>query len=146
MKTELKKEETFMVQPIDNVKALAWITEKIAPQDNHKFSISIGAIVGNNVEVDDECCYNFMPKKFINGKIQHVLEVGVRIITIMSETQRSIPTSASFYIDIPEEDYSNMFTEQKSLKEHMGRRYDYNPRIKANMLEFIEDIVSQIPA
>ena len=135
-------EDTIKVRPI-NQEFILDILNGLATdrQDNEEFIIQVGAMY-ENVEVDNDCRYRFLDNKFIDGKIQLVLTVGVcvKTKTLTGYSRGIVP---QFYFDICL-DTEGLLGEEVSLKEFMGSRYNYNPRIRTNMREFIEDIKTQL--
>lgn len=133
-----KDENTFMVKPVDKEKILKKIST-IPKQENEEFVIDVGALVGCIVIVDENCIYSFLEPRFINGNPQMVYDVPVRIKTRI-EDGWSFPVAISFYYPITLEELCEYLKPDISLKEYMGSRYDYNPRIKINMRDFLDDM------
>lgn len=134
----MKNENEIMVLPLNSEKILLLLKAIIKQEENQEFKIDTGALCNNAMVVDSDCCYNILEKRVVLGKIQDVYDVPVRVIKI-TETGRSYPMFVSFYLPITLEDLPLYTDAPISLKEFMGSRHDYNPRIKANMKDFLED-------
>lgn len=130
--------ETLMVQPINKALILEILnglaTDK---KDNEEFVIHVGAFY-KGIEVNNECIYSFLNTKFVNGQKQMMLEVPVKIKT-KTERGFSTPLFTEFYFDIAI-DTENLLLPPVTLKEFMGGRYNYNPRIATNTREFIKEV------
>lgn len=134
-------ELTLMVRPI-NKSLILEILNGLATnkKENEEFIIDVGAYIGG-IEVDSECIYSLIPKKFFNGEIRETLMVPVRVKT-KKEGGYSIPMTTEFYFDI-DITTEGLLLPEVSLKDFMGSRYNYNPRIRTNMREFLEDVNCQ---
>lgn len=138
-------EEMLKVTPIDYEKLGKYLEEIYKPKPNEKYSTENCALVCENVMTDNECCYWFIEKKAHNGKIQFVYSAPVRVITTTDEGSFH-PMTPSFYVDISTEELTPYMKDKVSLKEYMGRRYNYNPRIEKNMRDFLKEINASLPA
>ena len=134
----MKNENEIMVLPLNKEKILSDLKLMVRLNENQELKIDTGALCNNLMVVDSECCYQVMEKRLVLGKVQLVYDVPVRVIKI-TETGRSIPMTVSFYFPITLDDLQNYTETPISLKEFMGSRYNYNPRISANMKDFLED-------
>jgi hypothetical protein len=139
-------ETEIMIKPVDTKKMAAHI--RMILNDNStetKYDIDKCGLVENlPVLTDDECCYTIIEKKLNNGKVAPLPEFPV---TISHKTKGgwSIPMQASFYFTISADDLENDFLMSEiSLKDFMGSRYKYNPRIEANTREMIAHLQSAI--
>lgn len=135
-----KDENTLMVLPLNTDKIIAAIEQLIGKPENTEYKISQDAICEDMAVLDNECCYGYLENRVFNGAVMPVYDIGVRIVTITPEG-KSFPMSNSFYFTQSLSQLKELFCKEPvSLKEFMGQRYDYNPRIKANMRNFLEDI------
>ena len=134
----MKNENEIMVLPLNNEKILFALKAIIEQGENREFKIDTGALCNSAMVVDADCCYCFLENRVVLGKVQLVYDVPVRIVTI-KEGGRSFPMSVSFYFPITLDDLQYYTDAQQTLKEFMGSRHDYNPRIKNNMREFLQD-------
>lgn len=140
----MKTSENTMVVPYNFTKIKNEIS-KLINVDPGQIILDHGARYQKNVIVDAECCYWFIEKHLIDNKVQLVMNVPVRIKK-PGDTPGSfhIPMMTEFYYPIKEDDMANYELEPITLREHMGQRYNYNPRITKNMREFLADVVSQV--
>jgi hypothetical protein len=143
----MKNEETLMVKPINKEKLIELIKEDFKGvkflKKNQEFTLHPGAVIGSNCEVDDDCCYYLAEKGFFNKKVQPIFSFNVGIKTTIKKGSYTLQGNAFIYY-VPEELIKYILDKEVSLKEFMGSRYNYNPRIIKNMREFINDIGSQL--
>lgn len=137
-------EHMLKVTPIDHEKLAKYLEEIYRPEPNQRYTTEYCALVCENVMTDNECCYWFIEKKAHNGKLQFVYSAPVRVITKTDEGE-SFPMTPSFYVDISTEDLKPYMKDKCTLREYMARRYNYNPRISANMRDFLKEINDSLP-
>lgn len=135
----MKNENEIMVLPLNKDKIILAIEAILPKEDNQRYDIPTGALCNTVMVVDMECCYCFLENRLVDGGISPVYDIPVRIITKTSSGS-SIPMSPSFYMSVSIAKLIIDFTDAPiSLKEFMGSRYSYNPRIERNMQEFLTD-------
>ncbi len=143
----MKNEDTLMVKPINKEKLIELIKEDFKGvkflKRKQEFTVYPGALVGSNCEVDSDCCYYVAEKGFLNKKVQPIFSFTVGIKTNTGPGAYSLQSNAFVYY-VPQELIKHLLDKEVSLKEFMGSRYNYNPRIIKNMRDFINDIGGQL--
>jgi len=129
--------DTVMVSPINEEKALALVKLFVKEKRGQSFSTYSGALLDENVITDRECCYCFLDKHYMNGKIQIVYNIPIRIEK-RTKKGRTIPLDPSFYFTIDSATFKTILDKEVSLREYMGSRFNYNPRIVANTSDFLK--------
>lgn len=138
-------ENQIQVRPINKKKLNDYVSKLVPNKENETYMFEYVGLLcekepdGENCITDNECCYFIANKKFINGELAITYECPVWV-SVKTETGRTIGGSPVFYIDIPVIILKTMMEEPISLKEFMVGRYNYNPRIRRNMAEFIEAV------
>lgn len=139
MKT-LKKynAETLMVKPLNKDNLKKYLLKYFNLGNNQDFIIDSEAIIFNEnakIILDIDCCHSFLEEGFIkeNNKIEFCFEFGIRIKT-EKEGATSYQMVPSVILQIFESEWQefNLLDPEISLKEFMGSRYKYNPRIERN--------------
>lgn len=97
------------------------------------------AMYDKNVIIDHDCVYYFMCPRVHKGTIHQLWDVPVRI-KVKEQQGHTVSALSEFYFTITPEAMPKYYKEVKSLKDFMGTRFDYNPRVKANMRGFLEAI------
>lgn len=133
--------ENFMVNPVDEKPLLEYIESKVnqSLQPSESIKIDIGAIACDNCEVSQDCIYEIANKLWVGDKPQFCFHIPVRIKTKM-DGGTSHSMFPSFYFPMTFDDLKKYTLPEVSLKEFMGGRYDYNPRISQNMRAFMKVI------
>lgn len=137
---------TLTVIPLNEEKLLQRIRAEVKMEDPlESLHIRTSAIAAENIFVNKDCCYGFMEKRYQSGKIQFVYDVPVRVRKKTPDGE-VCPMCPSFYFPIGIEELRNYYLATVSLKDYMGQRFDYNPRIKTNMNNFLndEDLLAQL--
>jgi hypothetical protein len=133
-----KTADTIMVQPINKTKLLAHLLNFITPGPGEIINTENGAIYDDNVIVDTDCCWFFVPQKLYEGKIQLTHDVPV-YVEIETSTGRRIPAQPNYYINVTMDKIKELCEpEIISLRDYMGGRYNYNPRITTNIKSFCD--------
>jgi hypothetical protein len=132
---------TFMVNPIDEAKLFEFIESKVKPslQENEQITITIGALACDNCEVSQDCIYEVANKIWTGDKAVFMFHVPIRI-KVLAEGGYSHSMFPSFYYPMSFEDLKPYTLPEVSLKEFMGSRFNYNPRITKNMNVFMKMI------
>lgn len=134
-----KTADTLMVSPINDQKLLAYVSMFYTPDaPNKEIRVpKLEAVYDDNVIIDHDSCYEIVPNKLFEGKVQPVWEYPIKIIE-KKEGGYSIPIIPTFYFSISIEKLKELCDVDKSLKEFI--RFDYNPRITQNTREFLEAV------
>ena len=97
------------------------------------------------VFVDQDCCYGFMNKHlYHNNKVQYTFFIPVFLDFKKPSGLMKMRTMPNFYIPLGAEDFQALKGEILTLREFMGSRYKYNPRVDKNMREFLNDVCKQL--
>jgi len=140
---EKKDETALFVRPLNREKVLELISKSITLQEDEDINVyAFDALYDDNVIIDSDCCYGILNKVWLNNQIQYAFNVRAEIRTISKtpEGLRRWTTKETFLFPIGVTQELNIcFGNPVSLKDFMGSRYNYNPRIKTNMRNFIED-------
>jgi hypothetical protein len=146
--------ETLMVQPIDAEKVAKLITESLPPlPENETYHVSPydAFILGIGCLVDMDCCYGFLKDQgsmFIDGKIQSVMVFDVEKRTHYTQ-ENGLPgykgqhNVCLFNVGV-ETQLPSLVKDPVPLKEFMGRRFEYNPRVSTNTRKFIADMEQRL--
>jgi hypothetical protein len=138
-------EETIIVHPIDEAKLSAYIEQLVWKRDDIAIVAKCPAILDeSNVLVNSDCVYNILEKQFFDNQIQHVALIEVREKKLTPEGW-TYPLFTSYHFSIGLEKLKSDFgLPCTSLKEYMGSRYNYNPRVSKNMKDLIATINSNL--
>ena len=133
--------ENFLVDPVNEELLLKHIEGIVNPslQPNESIRIDVGAIACNNCEINQDCIYEIAHKIWKDGKPVFLFNIPVRIKT-KTEGGTSHSMFPSFYFQMSLEEIDPFLLPEISLKEFMGSRFDYNPRINKNMKDFMKMI------
>lgn len=146
-------EDTLMVRPIDPNKVLAFIIPLLPklPKDTTYTANACGydaMTMDNLICVDSDCCYAFLSdnEMFHEGKNQGIICVSIGTSKEYIQEGNGLKgwhnKSNAYNIPIgAETQLPALLKEPVTLKEHMGRRYNYNPRIMKNMREFLNKMI-----
>lgn len=131
-----KTPDTILVKPFNKEKLKKHFSKFITLEVNEDFIINQEAIfLGKscNLLIDNECCAEYLENKIniSTKKNELVATLGIRK-SRKTDTGKSFDMFYSTYIDVYQSEFSNLTDDELSLKEFMGRRYDYNPRISKN--------------
>lgn len=111
---------------------------------NESLHIRCGALAVTSVVISNkDCIYYFMEKRALKDGIyygyDYICDIPVRT-RVKTKDGEACPMLPTYYFPV-----SKSLLEEKyllpaiSLKEFMGERYDYNPRIKGNMRKLLND-------
>lgn len=134
------KPEILMVFPLDKDAIIKHISVFVPPKNNQEYYIETVALFRDEIIVDTECCYYILEKKHVDYFVDFVHDIPVRIKT-KTKSGHSMSMTTDFYFPINVDYLKSTFCmPQTSLKDFMGTRYGYNPRIEKNTREFIRDM------
>lgn len=141
--------ENIMVEPINREKLANFLDNNVGKKENQEFIIDSDSIFiheNKSLLIDNECCAGELEKTFDRAtkKFEWKVSLGIRKST-KTETGEFIPMYHEGYIDLTESELrrEGLLDEKQTLKDFMGRRYGYNPRIESNT-RIIEREINQI--
>ena len=131
-------EETLMVKPFNKENFKKYLLKYFKIENNQDFIIDSEAIIFNEtakINLDTDCCHSFLKKGLNkqNSKTEYYFEFGIRLKTEKEGTTsfQMFPLSVLQIFESEWEKF-NLLDKEISLKEFMGSRYKYNPRIESN--------------
>lgn len=138
-------EETLMVNPFNKENFKKYLLKYFKIENNQDFIIDSEAIIFNEttkINLDTDCCHSFLKKGLNkqNSKNEYYFEFGIRL-----KTEKEGTTSYQMFplsvLQIFESEWKkfNLLDKEISLKEFMGSRYKYNPRIERNTRLLLEN-------
>lgn len=143
-------EDTLMVQPLDTEKILAYVSTFLPalPEDTkYRTNCADAFILKHAICLDADCCWGILSEDatFHDGIMQGtaICAIGTSREYIQEENGLKGWCNKSNLFRIPLgiiTQVPNLVKDPISLREFMGRRYDYNPRIKTNMRTFLRDV------
>jgi len=129
------KAENVMVTLLD-IEAIKKAIEKLLPlKAGDEYQVDDEALF-DNVLINQDCIYYYMCPTLADGKIQNVWHVPVRTKKKVKGGYR-LSLNVEFYYSITEQQLKKYSKKRVSLKEVMGSRYKYNPRIITNTRDFL---------
>lgn len=138
--------QTLMVKPLNKKKLKKYLLKYFKLGNNQDFIIHSAALIFNDnakIILDIDCCHSFLEEGFIkeNNKIEFCFEFGIRIKT-EKEGATSYQMVPSVFLQIFESEWQeyNLLDSEISLKEFMGSRYNYNPRIQRNTTLLLKSV------
>lgn len=144
VKSEKVTEETLKVFVL-NVDVIVQKVKILLPegflQPGQTLTTDLDAVIqvkGGYILVDTDCCYKFSDTKLFNGTgFEETFDVPFRVKSI-----NSYPMFPSFLVTIPGKRMIESLSLDKpvSLREFMGKRYNYNPRIISNMKGLLAEV------
>ena len=141
--------ENIMVEPINREKLTKFLNDNVGKNENQEFIIDKDSIFIHNDKsllIDNECCAGELEKTFdrLSKKFEWKVSLGIRKYT-ETEAGRSTPMCYEGYIDFSESELrrEGLLHEKQTLKDFMGGRFGYNPRIENNTRQ-IEEIITEI--
>lgn len=138
-------EHTLLVRPVSGEAIVALLNASMPCEAGTEYRVHDFGLI-ENVTLSNECIYSVNEQKVVdNNRIAFVFDAPVRIRTIDTNDCHPHSMFPDFYLPLTIETLESLAGQPVSLKDFMGSRYNYNPRIKTNMREFIKDIGSQIP-
>jgi hypothetical protein len=127
--------ENVMVKVIDPQKVMDLLgLPKV--KDGEQYRIVIEGVIDNKICTTKDCLYSFLKKIFINGQVRIVIDIPIFIDITKNGIQARRPPQ--FYAPVDVE--SDIYSQEVSLKEYMGDRYNYNSRIMTNMFNLLKAI------
>lgn len=137
--------ETLMVQPINTDKLKQYLSSFYILEENQDLSIYSKAIVKNKekvISINKDCCGFFLEKRWDNNvnKTDFFLDIEMQIqtkngsITQFSQMDHAHSISLTTLIE------QEILDPECPLKEFMGSRYNYNPRIAKNTRLILAEI------
>lgn len=138
LQMEKYTEETLMVRPFNKENFKKYLLKYFELGNNQDFIIPDDAIIFNEnakIILDTDCCHSFLEKGFNkeSAEIEYCFGFGVRFKTEKEgSTNYQMVSSAIIEIFQSEWEEFNLLDPEISLKEFMGSRYKYNPRIESN--------------
>ena len=138
-------EETLMVKPFNKENLIKYLSKYFKLENKQEFIIRSEAIIFNEnakINLDDDCCHSFLNKGLNkeNSKIEYYFKLGIRLKTEKEGTSsyQMFPISVLQIFESEWEKF-NLLDKEISLKEFMGNRYKYNPRIERNTRLLLEN-------
>lgn len=142
---EKYNEETLMVKPFNKENFKKYLLKYFKIENNQDFIIDSEAIIFNEtakINLDTDCCHSFLKKGLNkqNYKNEYYFEFGIRLKTEKEGTTsyQMFPLSVLQIFESEWEKF-NLLDKEISLKEFMGSRYKYNPRIESNTRLLLEN-------
>lgn len=148
-------EETLTVLPVNTEKIIKELTGNMKKNDPPLISdketlilnkCAILQLPGGFILLDNECCYQLSETRLSSDKMEPEfkewvnLSFGIKTITGDDGkgcvTASYIPSAFNYTLDC--KTLLEYCSEAISLREFMGSRYKYNPRIITNMKELIQ--------
>lgn len=141
-------ENEIMVLPLEALK-LGLSLKKILPEFKDRNDIIVvvpsDAIIlcpeqDGFLLINADCCYQESETAFFNSRIQEIFRVGCKIKSFekIGNVTHVEPVLSFTYIT-GSVGLVNIYTQKAvTLKEYMGSRYNYNPRIIKNMKELLK--------
>lgn len=105
------------------------------------FDKDLGVEETEHIIIDNECCGKISNRtNFYCGELNPSIfclnafeGIAFFKVSVKEGNKKSIAMFPSYFFDIDSDDVVKCLTgEKKSLFEYMGRRYNYNPRIRSN--------------
>lgn len=139
-------EETLMVNPFNKENFKKYLLKYFKIENNQDFIIDSEAIIFNEtakINLDTDCCHSFLKKGLNkqNSKNEYYFEFGIGLKT-EKEGTTSYQMSPIAVLQIFESEWEkfNLLDKEISLKEFMGSRYNYNPRIQRNTTLLLKSV------
>lgn len=143
---EKHNEETLMVKPFNKENFRKYLSKYFKLENNQEFIIDSEAIIFNEnakINLDTDCCHSFLNKGLNkeNSKIEFYFEFGIRkeTKTIGGSSYQMVAASILQIFESEWQEF-NLLEPEISLKEFMGSRYKYNPRIESNTTLLLKNV------
>lgn len=142
--------ETLIVEPINEGKLSKYLEKFIRIDNNQTLMVEKESFFFHPWQsflIDDDCCAGKLEKiynretKSTEWKTSFAIRKSTK-----TENGESFPMYVNEYFDIPETELrdNNLLDNPISLKEFMGRRFGYNPRIETNTRIILKEIQQSI--
>lgn len=139
--------ENTMVKPLNHETLIIFLSKYFTLKEGEEFILDNDSLFFNTCKVmliDSECCSGYLEKEFNKStkSIEWCLKIGIRRSKISNDGTTSYPMSFECYFPIFQTDLieNNLLLSEVPLKDFMGRRYNYNPRIQQNTYRVLKAI------
>lgn len=138
--------ENVKVCPIDQKKLAEYFSKFFKLAENEEFIIDKDSLLLNTSRpmlIDNECCSGYLEIEFNKETLKKELcvKIGIRR-SKKTDTGVSYPIEFECYLPIFESDWiqNDLLLPEIPLKDFMGSRFNYNPRIESNTYRVVKAI------